>query len=188
MAILSRLLTSECSELMDMCDATSSGCSSPNGGMNDFKCFTNVNAEQSREWLTSDPFSILAEREAANAGLAAFAASAGSFFSALRRAAVRGLQRSGLPLVERSSYDEFMLHFHDWLKKNEEYQAKCPKYSFNLPPGSTWLVFTDMVPHAVLGGRLALEQTVIVSRESLADRELAPSAILERLAGTSLTS
>lgn len=152
------------------------------------RCFTNVNAEQSREWLTSDPFSILAEREAANAGLAAFAASAGSFFSALRRAAVRGLQRSGLPLVERSSYDEFMLHFHDWLKKNEEYQAKCPKYSFNLPPGSTWLVFTDMVPHAVLGGRLALEQTVIVSRESLADRELAPSAILERLAGTSLTS
>ena len=152
------------------------------------RCFTNVNAEQPREWLTSDPFSILAEREAANAGLAAFAASAGSFFSSMRRAAVRGLQRSGLPLVERSSYDEFMLHFHDWLKKNEEYQAKCPKYSFNLPPGSTWLVFTDMVPHAVLGGRLALEQTVIVSRESLADRELAPSAILERLAGTSLTS
>jgi len=152
------------------------------------RCFTNVNAEQPREWLTSDPFSILAEREAANAGLAAFAASAGSFFSSMRRAAVRGLQRSGLPLVERSSYDEFMLHFHNWLKKNEEYQAKCPKYSFNLPPGSTWLVFTDMVPHAVLGGRLALEQTVIVSRESLADRELAPSAILERLAGTSLTS
>ena len=49
------------------------------------------------------------------------------------------------------------------------------------------LVFTDMVPHAVLGGRLALEQTVIVSRESLRDRGSAPSAILEQMAGRKLT-
>ena len=42
-------------------------------------------------------------------------------------------------------------------------------------------MFTDVVPHAVLGGRLALEQTVIVSRESLANPQHAPSAILERL-------
>ena len=152
------------------------------------RCFTNVNPEQPREWLTSDPFSVLAQREAANAGLAGFAASAGSTFSAARRAALRILQRSGLPVVDRSPYDAFMLHFHDWLKKNSEYQAKCTKYRFDLPPGSTWLVFTDVVPHAVLGGRLALEQTVIVARESLADRTLAPSAILERMAGEVLVS
>ena len=34
------------------------------------RCFTNVNPEQSREWMTSDPFAILAPREAGNAGLA----------------------------------------------------------------------------------------------------------------------
>ena len=152
------------------------------------RCFTNVNPEQPREWLTSDPFPMLAEREAANAGLAGFAAAAGSAFSGIRRATLRALRRAGLPVVDRSDYDEFMLHFHDWLKKNSEYQDKCTKYRFNLPPGSTWLVFTDVVPHAVLSGRLALEQTVIVSRDSLEDRKFAPSAILERLAGRSLVS
>ncbi len=81
-----------------------------------------------------------------------------------------------------------MLHFHDWLKYNEEYQRTCKKYHFDLPPGSTWLVFTDVVPHAVLGGRLALEQTVIVSRKSMANPALAPSSILERLVAKPLAS
>jgi hypothetical protein len=99
----------------------------------------------------------------------------------------RTLQRAGLPVVDRSPYDAFMLHFHDWLKSNREYQESCVKYRFDLPPGSTWLVFTDVVPHAVLGGRLALEQTVIVSRGSLANPANAPASILERLAGKTLT-
>ena len=94
---------------------------------------------------------------------------------------------AGIPIVDRSPYDAFMLHFHDWLKGNREYQENCPKYRFDLPPGSTWLVFTDIVPHAVLGGRLALEQTVIVSRQSLANPQSAPSAILEKIAGRRLT-
>jgi hypothetical protein len=81
-----------------------------------------------------------------------------------------------------------MLHFHDWLKSNDDYQRNCARYRFDLPPGSTWLVFTDVVPHAVLSGRLALEQTVIVARESLADRENAPASILEKIAGRSLTA
>ena len=105
----------------------------------------------------------------------------------LRREAAKKLARVGLPIVDRSPYDAFMLHLHDWLKGNREYQEKCPKYRFSLPPGSTWLVFTDMVPHAVLGGRLAFEQTVIVSRRSLEDPMRAPSAILEKMAGRVLT-
>ena len=152
------------------------------------RCFTNVNPEQPREWLVSDPFALLGPKEAANAGLARFAETAESGLHKLRRTAVRTLRRAGLPLVDRSPYDAFMLHFHDWLKHREEWQRDCPKYRFDLPPGSTWLVFTDMVPHAVLGGRLALEQTVIVSRASLANPQLAPSSILERLAGKPLSA
>ena len=151
------------------------------------RCFTNVSPAQPREWLTSDPFSILAEREAPKAGLAHFAASAGSLLTGARRAAIRALHALGLPVTDRSPYDAFMLHFHDWLKSNRAYQENCRKYRFDLPPGSTWLVFTDMVPHAVLGGRLALEQTVIVSRESLQNPALAPSSILEKMAGKELT-
>lgn len=149
------------------------------------RCFTNVNPEQSREWMTSDPFALLGPAEASKAGLARFASP--SPLNGMRRGFVRALAGAGLPVVDRSPYDAFMLHFHDWLKRNREYQQNCPKYRFDLPPGSTWLVFTDMVPHAVLGGRLALEQTVIVSRKSLKNPALAPSSVLEQLAGRSLT-
>ena len=150
------------------------------------RCFTNVNPVEPRAWLTSDAFAKLAGDEAEKAGLTRFAS--GSPLTGLRRAAVRTLHRCGVPLVDRSPYDAFMLHFHDWLKANEDYQKNCDKYRFDLPPGSTWLVFTDVVPHAVLSGRLALEQTVIVSRGSLADRAMAPSSILEKLAGRGLTA
>ena len=150
------------------------------------RCFTNVSPSQQREWLTSDPFPLLAEREARNAGLDRYAALPGP--GSAKRAVVRTLHGLGLPVVDRSPYDAFMLHFHDWMKANAEYQKNCPKYRFDLPPGSTWLVFTDVVPHAVLGGRLAMEQTVIVSRESLGNRALAPASILERLAGKGLAA
>ena len=150
------------------------------------RCFTNVNPEQSREWITSDPFGTLGE-EVEQAGLGRFAKASVSGLHKLRRDATRALSKAGLPVVDRSPYDAFMLHFHDWLKGNREYQQNCRKYRFDLPPGSTWLVFTDVVPHAVLGGRLALEQTVIVSRKSLKDPEMAPSSILERIAGRPLT-
>jgi hypothetical protein len=152
------------------------------------RCFTNVNPEQSREWLTGDPFEQLASREAAAAGIDRYAALARSPLHAARRAAARGLRAAGFPVVDRSPYDAFMLHLHAWMKANADYQKNCPKYRFHLPPGSTWMVFTDVVPHAVLGGRLALEQTVIVSRSSLADPGCAPASILERIAGVSLTT
>ncbi len=151
------------------------------------RCFTNVNPAEGREWLTSDPFALLAPKEARNAGLDRFADAAGSPLDRAGRAAARVLKKAGLPVIDRSPYDSFMLHFHDWLKGNDDYQRNCPKYRFDLPPGSTWLVFTDVVPHAVLGGRLALEQTMIVSRASLANPGNAPASILEKIAGRSLT-
>jgi hypothetical protein len=79
-----------------------------------------------------------------------------------------------------------MLGFHDYLKFNEQYQRDCAKYRFEFPPDSTWMVFTDIVPHAVLSGQHALEQTVIVRRESLAARKHAPIDILEALCGRPL--
>ena len=80
----------------------------------------------------------------------------------------RLLRAVGLPVVQRSAYDRFMLGFHDYLKFNHDYQETCAKYRFEFPPDSTWMVFTDIVPHAVLSGQHALEQTVIVRREKLA--------------------
>jgi len=81
-----------------------------------------------------------------------------------------------------------MLGFHDYLKFNAAYQQTCAKYRFEFPPDSTWMVFTDVVPHAVLSGQFALEQTVIVRRESLAAKQHAPIAILEQICARPLRS
>ena len=81
-----------------------------------------------------------------------------------------------------------MLRFHHFLKENQGYQEReARKTTHSFPPGSTWMVFTDTVSHAVLRGQYALEQTFIVARDSLALPEKAPIAILERLAGASLS-
>ena len=98
----------------------------------------------------------------------------------------RVLKGVGLPVVPRSAYDQFMLRFHEYLKRNEEFQKNTPKYEFSFPPGSTWLTFTDVVPHSVHSGQHALEQTFIISRRSLADVANAPVSILERLCGKPL--
>jgi len=154
----------------------------PTGGDLILRIFTNINLTQPRVWLTSDPFEPLARRYAMDAGLSHVASrEAGRLFRRLLRAA-------GFPLPLRSRYDQFMLHFHDYLKFNQTYQDSCAKYRFEFPPDSTWIVFTDIVPHAVLSGRYALEQTVIVRRESLVGREHAPIEILEAICSRSLAA
>lgn len=157
-----------------------------NGGLI-LRIFTNINEAKTRDWMTSDPFAIMAPRYARAAGLEEIAKSPQSRLHHLARAAARSARSIGLPVVDRSPYDRFMLGFHDFLKLNTSYQKTCPKYRFNFPPGSTWLVFTDVVPHAVLAGRYALEQTMIIQRESLVDPAHAPASILEKLSGRVLT-
>ena len=51
-----------------------------------------------------------------------------------------------------------MLRLHDMAKADASYQASSPRTEISFGP-SVWLVFTDQVPHAALGGRNALEQT-----------------------------
>lgn len=142
--------------------------------------FTNINATTPRVWMTSDPMAMLAPRYAKDAGLPDAASRPHGSFASRLLGAFGGID------AKRSAYDRFMLGFHDYLKFNGEYQQKSPKYRFEFPPDSTWMVFTDVVPHAVLSGRYALEQTVIVSRDSLVSRELAPIEILQGLCGQPL--
>jgi 3-deoxy-D-manno-oct-2-ulosonic acid (Kdo) hydroxylase len=150
------------------------------------RLFTNIHPSKPRVWITSDPFSAVAKRYARDAGLEDLASHAASPLNRLRNGLLRGLHSLGLPVVARSPYDEFMLRFHDYLKRNQEFQSSCTKYRFAFPPGSTWLVFTDVLPHSVQSGQYALEQTFIVARESIAVPGNAPVAILERVCGKSL--
>jgi hypothetical protein len=142
--------------------------------------FTNIHQSKPRVWMTSDPMGALAPRYAGDAGLTEAARHPRGSMKSRILGAFGGVE------AQRSAYDRFMLGFHDYLKFNGEYQQSCAKYRFEFPPDSSWMVFTDVAPHAVLSGRYALEQTVIVSRQSLAEKENAPIEILQRLCGRAL--
>jgi len=160
----------------------------PTRGGRILRVFTNINPNESRRWLTGEPFHESAPRFADRAGLREFAYSANSVTGKVRRSAVRALHSMGLPFPDRSGYDSFMRHFEDWLKENETYQEEeRAKPVQEFPPGCTWLVFTDGVPHAALSGRFALEHTFIVPRDALVEPEVAPIAVLEKLSGKSLS-
>lgn len=160
--------------------------SRPTNGDLILRVFTNIHPTKTRNWVTTDPFAQVAERYARAAGLEQIASGASSLSGKLLNQSARALQVIGLPLVPRSGYDQFMLRFHEYLKRNEAFQKNTPKYPFNFPPGSTWLTFTDVLPHSVLSGQHALEQTFIIARRSMANTENAPVAILERLCGKPL--
>lgn len=147
------------------------------------RVFTNIHPTQPRVWITSDPFGTVAERYARKAGLDSLARRASSPLGRVRHLLHRILNSMHIPVVPRSAYDRFMLRFHEYLKRNQDFQDTTAKYRFDFPPGSTWLAFTDIVPHSVESGQYALEQTFIVSRQSMATPENAPVAILERLCG-----
>jgi hypothetical protein len=152
------------------------------------RIFTNINLEKSRVWMVSDAFGEAARQHAEAAGLAGIASSSKSPLARLRAGVAPALAAMGIGAANRSAYDRFMLGFHDYLKHSADYQRDCPKYRLEFPPDSTWMCFTDVVPHAVLSGRFALEQTVIVSRESLLDRRNAPVEILQEICGRPLVA
>ena len=153
----------------------------PTRGGRILRVFTNVNPTRNREWFVSDPFPLLAERYAVQAGIQGVAATrVGGQLKRLMR-------RLGLPVTDRSPYDRFMLRFHDFLKENAVYQESCKKVRLEFPPLTTWLVFTDGVAHAVLSGQYAIEQTFVVPVESLVSPEHAPIRVLESTWGQTLS-
>ncbi|HLK32188.1 MAG TPA: Kdo hydroxylase family protein [Terriglobales bacterium] len=156
--------------------------SRPTRGGRILRVFTNINPVQERIWLTGERFQDLAAHYALQAGLRDVCRSR----STMRARLVHWLHATGLPLTERSAYDEFMLHFHDWLKENSQFQSSADKLRLAFPPLATWLVFTDGVPHAALSGQFALEQTFIIPPPALTAPEHAPVRVLEKLCGHAL--
>lgn len=92
----------------------------------------------------------------------------------------------GVTRGRRSLYDELMLSLHDAGKLDAGFQQNSPHQSIEFPPGSCWLVFTDQVLHAALGGEFALEQTFHLDVSEMAEPQRAPVKVLERLSGKAL--
>ncbi|MGH9469597.1 MAG: Kdo hydroxylase family protein [Terriglobia bacterium] len=153
----------------------------PSNGNRILRVFTNLNPERPRVWLTGEPFDALVRAYGADAGVSRLASRARSPFHRMVRRGARAARAIGLPVPRRPLYDEFMLGFHHYLKYNRAFQESCPKSKWEFPPNSTWLVFTDLVPHAVLSGQYAIEQTFLVSRDALLLPEKAPCRVLEKM-------
>ncbi|MEO8724712.1 MAG: Kdo hydroxylase family protein [Acidobacteriaceae bacterium] len=162
----------------------------PTNGNRILRFFNNINPVESRNWVTGGAFGGLVRRfavkEPAPAGKIALPSGVSSW-SGLRRfrqaigrfAPVHAIA----PQWARSPYDAFMMDFHNFLKENADYQENSQKEYSNFPPGASWMCYTDTISHAVLSGRFALEQTLLVRGEAMVNPEISPLRILESMVG-----
>lgn len=161
--------------------------SRPTNGARILRCFTNIHPSRPRVWTTAPPFATLSRELLSGAQLERIAAHTESPWRRLRQRFLRARRTLGVASPAASAYDKFMLSLHDRMKTDASYQNAMPAIRHEFPPGATWLVFTDAVPHAVVEGQFALEQTFFIPREALILPAEAPVAIVERLTGRRMT-
>jgi hypothetical protein len=153
----------------------------PTNGARILRFFTNINPTLSRVWLTSQTFEAFGPHFAGKAGLVS------TFRSPLPRGLRAIARKLHIPGANRPPYDELMHRCHNAMKEDAAFQQATPKRRWEFPPNSSWMVFTDCVSHAVLSGQYALEQTFLIPQSALVEAQHSPLAILESLAGVSLT-
>jgi hypothetical protein len=155
----------------------------PTHGARILRFFNNIHPARTRDWVVSDPFAATVRQFAPEQ----IAPHPDTAFSRLGKGAARAIGLGvAIPSLKRSPYDEFMMRFHNFLKENPRWQAECPKYPYQFPAGSSWMVYTDTVPHAVLAGQYALEQTFLVRPEAMVQPEVSPLKVLEAIANAPL--
>ncbi len=108
------------------------------------RVFTNVNPEgRPRSWRVGERFDGVAAR-----------------FAPQLRVPAPGvpwlLHAVRITKSQRTAYDALMLQLHDRMKADEAYQKTSPQLAVDFPAGSTWLTFTDQVPHAATAGQYQL--------------------------------
>ena len=147
--------------------------SRPMQGRRILRFFANVAPSSSRNWHVGQPFEEFARR---------FLPRVGPHLPGKSWL----YDRLGVTRGKRSLYDEMMLSLHDAGKLDADFQANSPHQAVSFPPGCCWLVFTDQVLHAALGGEFALEQTFHLDVDQMKEPARAPIRVLERLSGKSL--
>jgi hypothetical protein len=156
----------------------------PTHGARILRFFNNIHPTRTRDWVVSDPFRAVATKYApAEIALPQPDSEMGRAFKSFATGIGLG---AAAPALKRSPYDEFMMRFHNFLKENRDFQSTCTKYDYQFPAGSSWMVYTDMVPHAVLCGQYALEQTYLIAPEAMVAPQHAPLTVLEELTGARL--
>jgi hypothetical protein len=148
--------------------------SRPNQGRRILRVFSNINPHQKpRVWKVGEPFPQVAQ----NFFPKVKAPMPGSSFL------MRALK---ITKTGRTRYDHTMLNIHHHMKADVDYQKTVPYEQIEFPAGSTWVVFSDSVSHAVLSGQHMMEQTFYLKAHHMKDPSLSPLYILNKLAGREL--
>jgi hypothetical protein len=141
----------------------------PVQGQRILRVFSNVNpAGRVRSWRVGDHFEAVARRFAPSLAMPWPGTSA-------------VLRMFRVTKSRRSPYDALMLQLHDAMKHDDDFQISSPQTLFDFPSGSTWLAFTDQVPHAAMAGQYQLEQTFLLPVSAMRDERRSPLRILEQL-------
>ncbi len=148
--------------------------SRPNYGERILRVFSNVNADGvDRVWRVGEPFEATAKRFLPKIKKPIFGSA--SLLKLLK-----------ITKKKRSEYDHIMLHLHDGMKADLDFQQNVPQQTVYFPPNSTWICFSDQVLHAAMSGQYMFEQTFHLPVAALQHPELSPLKVLERLKGRAL--
>jgi len=148
--------------------------SSPIQGNRILRLFCNVNpAGETHLWRIGEPFEQ----------------TAGRFLPSIKPPfpfSSVALMLTSTTKSRRTFYDHIMLCLQDRMKRDQRYQEEAEQAKVEFPASSTWLAFTDQIPHAAMRGQYQLEQTFLLDINRLHDQSTAPLYVLEKLAGRKL--
>ena len=148
--------------------------SNPMQGTRLLRVFCNINPNgRPREWRVGEPFAAHAQRYLPAIGKPL----PGSAWL---------LERTGITKRRRTEYDHVMLQLHDRAKADAAFQRDSPQARVDFAPGTTWVVFSDQVLHAVLSGQHMMEQTFYLDVAQQQRPDTSPRSTLERLLGREL--
>ena len=143
--------------------------SNPMHGTRLLRVFCNVNPNgEPRRWRVGEPFEMHAKR----------------YLPSIARpwpGSAWLLEKTGITKRRRTEYDHLMLRLHDSAKADAQFQQSSPQARVDFAPGTTWVVFSDQVLHAAMGGQHMLEQTFYLDVQHQLRPETSPRATLERL-------
>jgi len=152
----------------------------PTRGWRILRFFHNIHPTRTRDWVIGEAFPKV---------VGSFAPGRLALPHAdnlLARGGKRLAKATGLvkivPQWKRTPYDEFMMQLHNAMKENADFQEHCVKEQVEFAAGSSWMVYTETVPHAVLAGQYALEQTFLVDPAVMVMPESSPVVVLEKMA------
>lgn len=145
--------------------------SRPMQGNRILRVFNNINFEgKPRSWRVGEPFGELAQRILPN-------------IKPYSKIMAQVQNKLKITKSLRTHYDHIMLAMHDAMKADEDYQKNGLQWAIDFMPGSTWVCYSDQVPHAAMSGQYMLEQTYMVDKSVLQKPELSPLKQLECLVG-----